>query len=266
VSRLERKTVAEHKERKPGVRAIFINTLPKSGSVFITKALQEGLNRKQKPISSGYWMNDVIDEYQLYRASDKHWISQTHLPASSRNLSLYEQYTDRVVVHVRDPRQSTLSWCHHLNKSFTENKYLVVKADMGVRIPDWFFADGMYDYDTKTPHARQMDWLIEHNIRACVAWIRQWLDAHERERSRLRILFTTFEEFHRDDRAFFGKILSFMDIPEASFQSPAPPKEGHDHYRVGKVDEWRQVYTEQQQQQATALVPAELYERFGWQV
>ena len=246
--------------------AIFLNTIPKSGSVFIANALHEGLKQRFMAISNGYWMNDLIHEGKLCRVSDNNWISQTHIPASLSNLSLYDKYTDRVIVHVRDPRQSTLSWCHHLNTIVKENKDLVIKADMGIRIPDWFFSDGMYDYDNKKPHNKQLDWLIEHNIRACVEWIEQWLDADNDERFMCKILYTTYEEFHRNNRAFFSKILDFMDIPDTLFVQPKPPKHGKNHYRVGKIDEWRHVYTEQQQKKATEQIPGELYERFGWQM
>ena len=112
--------------------AIFLNTMPKSGSVYITNTLAKGLGRKHDAISNGYWMNDRIDESKLYKVSDKKLISQTHLPASSSNLCLYDRYTERVIVHVRDPRQSTLSWCHHLNATVRQHKYDVVKADIDV--------------------------------------------------------------------------------------------------------------------------------------
>ena len=107
---------------------IIFNTIPKSGSVYITKTLQKSLNYNAEIISSGYFPHDDINinKFKTFLTSGGS-ITQEHLDASEFNIQCLKMYTTGIIIHFRDPRAVLLSWTHHMNKLHADGRYHLLK-------------------------------------------------------------------------------------------------------------------------------------------
>lgn len=236
-----------------GLPGIVFNTLPKSGSVFIASSLAKGLGIPIRTISHGYFPQDIVDQSRLRTLAQGNALTQEHLDASPMNLQLLCRFLDRMVLHVRDPRQSTLSWTHHLARLKREGQedmlYFVYPAPPR-------------DY-LELQLSAQIDWNLDHYLPACIRWLQDWLHAIDRLNG-VRILVTTYEEFLADQEAFIQRVLGFYDIPPERFTRQEVPKDLSTNFRKGDPEEWQQQFTVQQREKALAQLPADLRLRFGW--
>jgi len=236
---------------------ILLITLPKSGSVYISSALEEGWEQPlgKHMFSANVFMSDVVRFQELAKFSrNERGICQNHLPASNLNLRSLDRYLDRWVVHIRDPRQATLSWWHHIRKRHEEKSDLLLQVDHGHFDEERFF-NGLNDQE-------QLDYLIDHHLPACVQWIDEWLEAAQTR----KILITTYDEFVENPEEFFGVILAFFDHTVYNFKQPEPPKKGKKHYRSGTKDEFRTVFTKRQNETAFLNIHDHIVDRFGWEL
>ncbi|MEG3969483.1 tetratricopeptide repeat protein [Microcoleus sp. T2B6] len=235
------------------IPGIFLNTLPKSGSMYVLEAISNGLN---KP-----WMRIVVDDGEnisrgaVNILADEMKLAHEHLPASLRNLCLITEVLDRLIVHVRDPRQAILSWVHHLSKTIAETEDVISLMHI---IPDAenYFSLSLTD---------QISWQIEKgHLSAVINFIEGWLDAEANPSFYPKILFTKYEDLAADPQAFFESILNFYEIDKSRFTFPEPPQQGKLHYRQGRADEWREVFTSEQAAKASSMIPKRLFDKFGW--
>ncbi|WP_449419493.1 tetratricopeptide repeat protein [Phormidium nigroviride] len=235
------------------IPGIFLNTLPKSGSMYVLEAISNGLN---KP-----WMRIAVDDGEIISRGDVNILAaemklaHEHLPASLRNLCLITETLDRLIVHVRDPRQAMLSWVHHLSKTIAETEDVISLMHI---IPDAenYFSLSLTD---------QISWQIEKgHLFVFIKFIEGWLDAEAAPSFYPKILFTKYEDLAAYPQAFFESILNFYEIDKSRFTFPEPPQQGKLHYRQGRADEWREVFTPEQAAKASSMIPKRLFERFGW--
>lgn len=85
---------------------IIINAVPKSASEYIAAKLEKSLNYDRKRISAEYIPRDQVNFSALrsfYSTGGN--ITKQHLDASNLNVKILKRYTDRIVLHVRDPRE-----------------------------------------------------------------------------------------------------------------------------------------------------------------
>ncbi|MEG3969484.1 tetratricopeptide repeat protein [Microcoleus sp. T2B6] len=235
------------------IPGIFLNTLPKSGSMYVLEAISNGL---KKP-----WMRIAVDDGEnisrgaVNILAAKMKLAHEHLPASLRNLCLITEVLDRLIVHVRDPRQAMLSWVHHLSKTIAETEDVISLMHM---IPD---AENYFSL----PLTEQISWQIEKgHLSAVINFIEGWLDAEADPSFYPKILFTKYEDLAADPQAFFESILNFYEIDKSRFTFPEPPQQGKLHYRKGRADEWREVFTAEQVEKASSMIPQRLFDKFGW--
>lgn len=238
--------------REAVLPSILFNTLPKSGSVFITKTLTQGLGFQHLAVSLGYFPVDLIDWTKLKRAAQGNHVSQEHFDASEMNLQILRHFKPRMVLHLRDPRQATLSFLHHTVRLFNEGH-----GDMAFQIcptpgKDFYFES----------LSGQIDWMIENYLTGAVKWICDWLAVADAKG--LDILITTYEDFVSDNQALYHRILDFYGIPRERFHAVALAKTMENHYRKGKVAEWKEVFSPRQRERATAVVTQKLIDRFNW--
>ena len=129
-----------------------------------------------------------------------------------------------MVIHVRDPRQATLSYIHNLIRNQKE-KPILNKMEI---LPDEYI---------KWDFASQVDYQIDHRIPFLISWIEGWLDADEDPDFQTKILFTTFEHFKKDKREFINRILDFYQINRDFYNYElieTTPSKGQHLYRQGK--------------------------------
>lgn len=242
-------------DRKSGLKnALLFLPLPKSASLYIFRTLAAGLGLDHVSIGPHGFPNVAFNPYLVARLAMPGTMCYSHADARLGNLVLINDLIDRLVVHVRDPRQAMLSAVHHLNQLRIRVGPSHV-AEFGFPLPNDYFA---------RPLAAQIDWMIAHGLPEFVLWIESWLDAAANPLFRPRVLFTRYEDLHSDPVAYFDRLLNFYEIRWRSPDFRPPPAQSGQHFRQGKLDEWRTVLTPAQQEAACALVPPRVRERFCW--
>ena len=246
---------------KPSVAAspgILFVTLPKSGSIFVSRWLANGLGIREMKIAVCLFPNDLIIREKLDELVAGRAIAQQHVPPLDLNLRFIANRMKRLVVHVRDPRQATLSWVHHLDNFFA-HKDIVPACTFGLEAVSPPLPGDYFDRSFE----QKVDYQIEVHLPILVRWIQEWLGAQGLYG--LEILYTAYEDFLADEKKFISGILTHFDIPPSCFEwQKVPDRSPENHYRLGKADEWRQTFTAEQILRTTSQIPDDLYESFGW--
>jgi len=235
------------------IAPVVIATLPKSATMHIEGVLHQALGLNSIQYSTGgYFPNMLIGQHALQRAIDKRGFLIGHYAATPANIALIRHYTDRMVLHLRDPRQALLSYAHFLPTVLRDldPAYYAV-----YRIPS--------DY-LSMPFPRQLDWLIENYMPLQIDWINRWTRAIESGAGGLRVKVTTYEQFRVDPLAFYEDLLSFYGRSDALSRITLRATAGERNYRAGETDEWRTVLSQHQARSATERIPQRLLKRFGW--
>lgn len=242
---------------------IIIDALPKSGSTYIRTVLSTGLTYRNLSILPSMRVHSpkFFSIPQFY-ADGKHLgvqhlrapidVSVNHLGPPKMDMDQLKKFTDRKIVHIRDPRPAFLSYMHYINKH---------KENAHVNPPR---PPGYYQLSFN----EQLDWGIDNLLPLMVDWIENWLNYKESEDLKsngFKILITTYDELVADQHALYNKILAFYNIPSTKFQFPNLSKENVVNFRKGDDSEWREVLTEQQKQRVAAIVPESLLQRFNWE-
>ena len=151
-----------------GLSSVVVVTQPKSASIPIANIFCSGFNLPSFAYSLANveviqsWARDYARGGACY---------VTHLEPSAQNIDRLKQASiEKVIVHVRDPRQSLLSMIHHLTRYPNNLPALSRNAFDGRSISD------------------QVSELMDFYIRR-IRWIQGWMDAE----SRLSAMFSTFE-------------------------------------------------------------------------
>jgi tetratricopeptide (TPR) repeat protein len=226
---------------------MILTTMPKSGSEYVWMALTTGLNLRPARISSADRI-EVVDREALDRISKGGFVSHGHIPYIEANSVLLSNHADRLVVHVRDPRQALISWINYLDHRDVKN--LPSRTPWGKSAEERF----------KT----QMDYFIGGFYSDQIAFLRGWMDADRDADFMPRILFTRQEDLRQDPRQFFQRILNFYEIQPDLFRFPDPPKAGERHFRRGETDEWRSVLQPKHIDLMQAMLSDDMLEHFGW--
>lgn len=208
---------------------IIFDAIQKSAGVFIVRTLAQSLDIEFREISMahGHFPYYFVIPNSLERVRQGNMIRHEHFNTSRINIEVLSRYTDRLIVHLRDPRQATLSWMHHAERLHREH-------------PDGFivnihftFPDG---YEDRTFEQR-LDWHIDTQLRSIFEWISDWV-AYANTGGKVKVLFTRYEDFLKDEQSFFRRILDFYDIPQQAFIYSPAEKTMAFHFREGRADEW----------------------------
>ena len=245
---------------KPVAPSILFNTMPKSGSIFISRWLAMGLNLHETKVAVCLFPDDLIirEKYDRFITGGK--ICQQHLPARDLNLRFIANRDPRIIVHLRDPRQATVSWTHHLD-NFYEKQESVPACKLGLEavmppLPSDYFA---------RPFDARLDYQIHTHLPQLIEWTQGWVSAAQSAAYGLKVLFTSFEGFKRDPDNVISSILGHYSISKEAFDwSKRPAATSETHFRKGEVDEWREVFTREQVKYASSLLSDRLVKEFGW--
>ena len=238
--------------REKRLPAVLVNTLPKTASESIWNKLARGLGAAQCHVSIGLFPDCCAVPSRVNQLAEGGASAKEHLPASAHNLAtLAAAGIQRFVMHVRDPRQATLSWAHF------------VKDDVGQRPlgPLWRKIVPPAEV-LACPMNEQLDWHIAHYLPRVVQYIGDWLAIADDPNNGVEIAFLTFEAFKRDPEDYYGRVLDFLGIDRDAFEIGAEAE--IIHLRKGKTDEWRGVFKPIQRDRAWDKIPREMAERLGW--
>lgn len=225
-----------------GLPSVVVAAMGKSASTAVGNIFHSGFNLPTFAYSLFHMR--VIDSWarDFARGGASY---TTHLdPSLDTVLRLRHAGISRLIVHVRDPRQALVSLVHHFDK-----------------YPDQFVVHRERVKDAPNMSARAMAVLDLYS--SSIGWIRGWLDlAHE-----IDILFSTFEDFVTDRAAFVEKYLEFYGVDRRFFgwEEAFGEHTGVDeHFRSGRTDEWREVFSPEEAEYLSSMMPLRAKERFEW--
>ena len=177
-----RDKLQRYRARRRDIPGIILNTLPKSASVYILSKLSGGLKIPHRYIHIGRFPDNLIVPDLTKELARGGMIAQSHFPAKGHNLvTLQRCGIDRIIVHVRDPRQAMLSWVHHVIKRRSRQHPELVGID--VLPPESYFSLPLTDLIT---------WHIENYLPVQIKWIEDWLDASEDSMWNVKVRFTKY--------------------------------------------------------------------------
>jgi len=236
------------------VPAVLLNTLPKSASVFVLEVLAAALNKSVVTISPGYFPRDTVDVRSLNRLIREKGIAQSHLDASEFN-GRFLAKIEKVVVQFRDPRQSMLSWLHHLDRLNKSANKDFLETVSPLLPPDYF----SFSFEKK------FDYQMKFYLPQVVTWMNEWVSFYEKVANEKRLMIGTYEAFVADPKAYFGGIFEFLGIPNTrQIQLPVVRPTTEKNFRLGKPNEWESVFTDDHKKTASAIIPKDLRFRFNW--
>ena len=235
-----------------GRQTMLISTVPKSASESIWNRLAEGLNLGQCFLSLGLFPDCCLLPSRVRYAARGGLIIKEHIAATTHNRKTLVEYgLDRVVVHLRDPRQALLSWVHFVRNDVSQRllaplwRKIVPQAEV-------------LSYSLEG----QLDWAIDHYLPYLIDFVNDWTSVEQNPESGLKVCFASFERFRRDPDGYIDRVLEFYDIDKADFRRDSEAEVVH--MRKGLIDEWREVFTPAQKERAWALIPEDMAERQGW--
>lgn len=191
---------------------------------------------------------EVVAELQKKVATS--FICQESIAASSINLQHLKQSTDRVVVHLRDPRDITLACAQQI---------------LAGALPAPAVAHGYCSWDLQ----QQLDWQIENMLPNIVDWMSDWAEFHYQESHRVngfKVLFTTYEGAQNNPQAFYDEVLGFYEISSSPSKQFYKQTTSLNRFTAGSTTNWQYNFTHQQQQRISEIVPNTLLTRFGWEL
>jgi hypothetical protein len=238
-----------------GLPAILLCTQFKSGSIFIASKLREGLDLPHTYVTRTPIEDRIVPEW-LAMLAHGGALAQEHLPPDAETLDrVAGSGIGRMVVHVRDPRQSLLSAVHYLTKLFGDSSAgaLVARAELPDDFPGWSVA-------------RRIDHYLDRGYLAQAAWTADWIAVAKAPPAGLDILLLDYDLLQADAVAYFRRLLGFYGIAETAFDwslLAKRPEPGTLHFRTGTTDEWRSTLSPEQQARAGAILPAIAHDYFG---
>jgi hypothetical protein len=233
---------------------VFIVALPKSGSIYLKRALRRTLRVPVHHVSGGGMYGSCLRYDDLCHFEQGDVVTREHLQPTRFQVAMLAQYgIRRVVLHLRDPRDAIASWTHHMDSILERRGLRGVSLSCEKVLPEsyigWSFED-------------RLRWQVENTLPDFVAWSERWLDLADSSAD-VRFLITDYQDLARNNHAFVVKILDFYEIPyrEDWISLPAvivgrnnirrKPGSGNDMpHEIFKL--------------ADAAVPASLCDRFGW--
>jgi len=247
-----RRTTALLRGRPP----IVVNTIPKSASESIWNRFAEGLGMGQAYLSIGLFPDCCLLPARVATFSNGGIVTKEHISPTPHNLSvLAANRIERLVLHVRDPRQAMLSWAHF------------VKDDVSMRLLAPIWRRIVPPAEIVNGDLRGViDWSIERYLPLLAGFIEDWIAIAERDSDTLRVLVLDFETFVSAPETYEKRLLAFHGIADGDFDRAAADSASTVHLRRGETDEWRSVLSDEQRERAFAAIPEGLRKRFNWTV
>jgi len=220
------------------IPSLLLITLPKSGSIYIADWLLREFDYKQTWLSSGCFPDDAYLFRELKDFSLGGMLSQDHAGPTSLNLSYIQNFNIKAAIHIRDPRDSLISWIYHCIKLFKTNMEFELRRS--APMPNCELFD--------RPMKEVIDWHIENYLPIQCAWIHGWLSIAKQR----GFLVTSFTRLTDEPENFLGDYASFIGRPAKT--ANIPPKKQGAHFRVGKSGQWDTGFSQTQKQRSKEII------------
>lgn len=234
-------------------RSILIAALPKSGSTYLYKTLNEGFgytkNVPRDVETTGFPYGQLTGN--VVRLKTMNCITRTHIAGTDRNLFFVDKYGVRIVLHVCDPRQAVVSWVFYLDRQLKEHGKVHLFDSFCVRRPDCYLSE--YTFEQK------MDFWLDHFYRPAIQWLQRW---REQTKKRSDLLVTTKRDLSEPEK-LCERILEFYNIPTRQFTYTEMKKDDRVKFRKGDPNEWRTVCSPDQIEKMNGMVSDDLLEFCG---
>lgn len=194
------------------IPSIIIFTIPKSGSQSVAYTLIDILKLSRKTVSSElHWSIDKISLSKINKIKKYNHLVFDHIPFSKdvcEVLSKHEAF-DKLVVHIRDPRNALISWINWVQHEIKRNHF-DEKSKFYLKLHPRPKMSIFKDNDSK----QIKDYFIKNYYPQFVSWIEKW-DTFASENSlKKKILFVKYENFCKDPLNYLNKIFTFYDIKD----------------------------------------------------
>ena len=237
---LERIVALRQSRIDQGLPSMLIVTQPKSGSVSVSQIFNSGFNLPS--VCYSMVIHNVIDSWAVDYARGGACYGTHLIPSRAKVEQLKRAGIDKIIVHVRDPRQALVSFAHHVDRYSDQ-------------VPEWTERAG-------TVSARASQMIAEY--KQFIDWISGWVNLEKD----ISILFSTFEQYVANKEDFVERYLEFYngDRKNFSYEDALGQHQGVDyHFRLGSTDEWRKVLNPALIKQISAMLPNRLKVKFSWQ-
>jgi hypothetical protein len=176
------------------VNHLFVAAMPKSGSTFLCRALEQLTGYLWYPMTFAYFQNehDLYLPYML-RAISTNTVTQQHCRATDVNIKLMQAFDMRAVVMVRNIHDLIISYFDHLHRQ-------------RVRIPGTHLNEQFYELDTQT----KLDLIIDMIVPWYISFYVSWFDAELNQT--LPMMWLTYETLLNDPAESVKRVLNFHNI------------------------------------------------------
>ena len=184
-----------HRVRPPWKpRHLFLSTLPKTGGMYMAKALSRMTGYPLHQVVPTHFMNeqDLCPQQMWWLMKPR--VLWHHAKANAFNVSVIKQYGLRPIVHVRDIHDIVLSI----------DDYTKRDEIRGLSGPQGHIHR---EFETMSRDER-IDYLIHIQLPWYFSYLVSWQEASEQ----VDVLWTSYEELFSDQRSTFRKILDHSGL------------------------------------------------------
>jgi hypothetical protein len=180
--------------------------------------------------STGVFTSERLIREGMRRLSTG-YVYASHCAATYHNLCvLRDAGFERASVLVRDPRDSTVSWTHHLRAL---GPSMEAYTSLIQQLPPGYF---------DLPHGDQLAFHVRTFLPAAVNWLESWIVAATQALSKqpVRIQFVFFDDLREDPAALVEAVLRFHRVDHYDLSRLQRPTPGKRNFRNGKSGTWRE--------------------------
>ncbi len=245
---------------KPSMPSILFNAMPESCANDVGKWLADGLNMEETKVAAGLFPNDIVIRERFDRFARGGRICRQHLPATDLNIRFIANREPRMIVHLREPRQATVSWVFRLD-SFHKNQDKFADCRLALEAVSPLLPAGYFEM----PFEERLAYQVKTYLPQLVNWTNGWVAAARSRQDGISVLFTTAEDFERQPEQVIKQILAHYEIPETQFDWSRKPRLAMEtRFQKGGADHWDTVFKPEQKAFADDLLSPALAEAFAW--
>jgi hypothetical protein len=267
-----RRSSHERELSRSAQRSLFLASLPKSGTEFVGGAIRDstdlvsprhhwddacnrayfsGYCNRDDVVSTGVFVSERLLLETISRLTHG-YLHQSHCGATYHNLCvLRDAGFERATVLIRDPRDSTVSWTHHLRAM---GPGMVNFNSLAQYLPLDYF---------RWPHEAQLAFQVRTFLPAAVNWIESWVGAAAAAEQSVQIQVAHFDELRRNPKSLVESILKFNRVEDYDLSKMQPPTPGERHFRQGTSGSWRDDFSAADRDFADGLIGRRLERLFG---